>query len=122
MRSACSARSSAFGVGRDDHAAIIAIDDDDFAAADLVQEVSQADDRRDFQGSGEDRGVAGGAADFGGEGFDKLGIEPGRLTGGQIVGQNDDWLSRGPADCWLPAPTNAAAVPAPGRAGRPPVH
>src|SRR5215203_3459320 len=53
------------GVGVDNDQPAGAVDDDGVAAADLVGDVPQADDGGDFQVAGDDRGVAGPAADVG---------------------------------------------------------
>ena len=57
----------------DDHQALVAVDNDQFAAGDVGQERAGADDRRYLQGLGDDRGVAARPADLRDEAADEIG-------------------------------------------------
>ena len=59
-------------VGLQDHQALVAVDDHHLAAGDVGQERAGADDGRNFQALGDDRGVAARPADLGDEAADEL--------------------------------------------------
>ena len=80
-------------IGLQDDRALVAVDDHLVAAGDVAQERADADDRRQFERLGDDRGVASGTADLGDEAENELAIEIGRFAGREIVGQDDDGRS-----------------------------
>ena len=91
-------------VGVDDDHAAVAVDDDHVAAGGLGGDVVEAHHGRDAQRAGDDGRVAGLAAGVGGQAQDVLAVQAGRLTGREVVGQDDHLL--------------AAGAPATGAAGR----
>ena len=68
---------------------LVAVDDHLIAAGDVAQKRADADDRRQFQRLGDDRGVAARTADFGDESEDELAIEIRGFAGRQVVRQDD---------------------------------
>ena len=58
------------GVGVDDDDAARSVDDDEFVGLKQIAHMVQADDSRNLQAAGDDRGVAGGATDVGDEAGD----------------------------------------------------
>ena len=81
-------------VGVDDDDAAVAVDDDHVAAGNVGGEIAQSDDRRDAHGAGDDRGVAGAAADVGREPDHVLAVQGRRLAGQQVVGDHDHVLRK----------------------------
>jgi hypothetical protein len=80
------------GVGVDDDLSEIPIEDGGFAAGDRGEGASEADDGGDFEGPGEDCGVACFSAGFGCETKHKTGIECGSFAGCEFVSEEDDGL------------------------------
>ena len=91
-------------IGVDDDHAAVAVDDDGVAAADFRGDISQPDDRRDAHGAGDDGGMAGAAADVGGEAFHVARSSAAVWHGKQIVGDDHDVLRAGGAGlrCFWP--------------------
>ena len=75
-------------VGLEDHQALVAVDDRQFAAGDVGQERPGAHHGGDFQGLGHDGRVAARPADLGDEAADEAAVEIRGLAGGEVVGQH----------------------------------
>ena len=75
-------------VGIEDDQALIAIDDGHSNLPGRLEKLPQTDDRRDLQRGGDDGGMAGLPPAFGGEAQDPLGVQPRRLAGREVLGQD----------------------------------
>ncbi len=79
------------GIGVGDHHAVSTVDDDHVAIGGAGGDIAEADDGWNPPGPGDDGGMAGPAAQIGGDGKDLVGVfEFGGLGGGQVVGDDDD--------------------------------
>ena len=76
-------------VGLENHQALVAVDDRQFAAGDVGQERAGADDGGDFQGLGDDRRVAARPADLGHETADEAAVEIGRFARREVMSQDE---------------------------------
>jgi len=76
-------------IGVDDDDAVLSVDDDRGLVGGDIGEVTDADDGGDSQRAGEDRGVAGFAAEVGGEGGDVAAVEGSCLKKGKVSRDDD---------------------------------
>jgi hypothetical protein len=76
----------------EDHHPLIAVEDHRFPPRHVGEERPEADDCGDLEPFGDDRGVAAGSAEFGGESLHEPAVEVGRLAGGEVVGEDDHRL------------------------------
>jgi hypothetical protein len=79
-------------VGINEDLTVVAIENCVFSAGNGSEAAAKADDGGDFECSGEDRSVAGLAADFGGEAENEACVESGCFARGEFVCEEDDGL------------------------------
>src|SRR6185437_5599196 len=83
-----------FLIGIDDKQTMMPVHDDAIAAGYIVDELAQTDDGGDVEDAGDDGGMAGPSAGFGGEGVDALRVQHRGFARCPIVGKDDNRLAK----------------------------